>query len=954
MAKRKIYRKKPKKRKLKFCKKGFRFFIKACFVGGILVILGNLFIFTYFAKDLPDPEAVLQEKIAQTTKIYDRTGKILLYEIHGPQKRTILSPEEIPDNIKHATVAIEDERFYQHAGIDIPSILRALWTDIKRGKLAQGGSTITQQFIKNRILTPKKSIVRKIKEIILALELEREYSKDEILTFYLNQVPYGRGTYGIEAAAQSYFGKPAKNLTLPEAATLAALPKAPSYLAPEGSHPEALKARQEYILERMYKLGYITKAELNKAKKAKVDFVKRRTSIKAPHFVMYVREYLEKNLGPEIVQKGGLRVKTTLNWKLQKKAEEIVKKLAKANQRNYNAENASLVALDPQTGEILAMVGSRDWFDDQIEGKVNVALRPRQPGSAFKPFAYAQAFEKGFTPQTIIFDVKTEFNPHCRQNATQEKDKYGLDCYHPTNYDHKTRGPVSFRSALAQSLNIPSVKVLYLAGIKNTITKAKKAGISTFEDEDRLGLSLVLGGAEVKLLDLTSAYSVFSQDGYYIPPTPIIEIKGLKQEPSFLKNQEPRKVFSKKTARAITDILSDNQARAPMFGESNYLSLPGIPSAAKTGTTQDYRDGWTIGYTPNIVAGVWVGNNDNSKMRPGAAGAAVAAPIWNEFMKEALKDKPHPEFAELSEFKADKPMLNGKFENKKIKIDSISGKLATKYTPPSVIKEKSFKKIHTILYYADRNNPRGPRPSNPTQDPQFENWEYAVQKWISTHPERKGEFNQSPPQEKDDIHIPENFPEIEFTEPEENEIITNPQVKIKLDATAKLGLKQVEIFIDNYLLDIIKQKPWEETVTLPSKFCTGDHKLLARAYDKVLNSSQETIDITTEFNCSKKEEQQKQPQLTLSLSQKDFPKKIKLEVKNLNNIKKASFYYYKTDRPSRIYLIGEKSTSSSPGVFNIQWEDKPQSGKYKIYAQILDKHSNIYKSNEVSLEITNN
>ncbi|MDO8743358.1 MAG: transglycosylase domain-containing protein, partial [Candidatus Azambacteria bacterium] len=486
----------------------------------ILVVL-FIFTFFYYSRQLPDPNAWQDRKVIQSTKIYDRGNK-LLYEIHGEEKRTVVPFNEISQIVKNATIVAEDAEFYQHSGVNIRGILRAVFNDIKGGAALEGGSSITQQLIKNTYLTPERTIGRKIKELILAIALERRYSKDEILNFYLNQIPYGSNSYGIEAAAQTYFNKPAKDLALAEAAYLAALPKAPSYYSPYGNHSEDLKSRANYILSRMRELKYISDADYNGASKTTVDFVGPKTGIVAPHFVMFIRDYLTEKYGEDFVEKGGLKVTTTLSIDLQKIAEKAIEDGAKRNEI-YNAKNAALVAIDPKTGQILTMVGSKNYFGEsepagcepgkncQFEPNVNVATRLRQPGSSFKPFAYATAINAGYTPDTVIWDVPTEFNPLCSWDGIAEPGINQETCYKPKNYDGRFRGPVTLKQALANSLNVPSVKIMYLAGIDNVINMAENLGITTLKDRSRYGLSLVLGAAEVKLLDMVSAYGVFSQ-----------------------------------------------------------------------------------------------------------------------------------------------------------------------------------------------------------------------------------------------------------------------------------------------------------------------------------------------------------------------------------------------------------------------------------------------------------
>lgn len=721
----------------------------------LIFIIVTLFIaaFFYYSRFLPDPNAWQDRKIIQSTKIYDNESKNLLYEIHGEEKRTVLASGDIPKIVKDATIVAEDAEFYSHSGINFRGILRAILTDIKirDKKTLEGGSSITQQLIKNAYLSPEKTFSRKIKELILAISLERKYSKDEILNFYLNQIPYGSNSYGIEAAAETYFNKSAKELNLAEAVYLTSLPKAPSYYSPYGNHGDELKTRANYILDRLYNLKYISEKDYEGAKKTTVDFVAQKTGIIAPHFVMFIREYLNEKYGEDFVEKGGLKVITTLNLKLQNIAEEVIKEGAIRNEI-YNAKNAALTAINPKTGEILAMVGSKNYFGEpeptncepgkscQFEPNVNVATRLRQPGSSFKPFVYATAITNGYTPQTVVWDIPTEFNSLCSWNGLAEP---GIDqetCYSPKNYDGKFRGPVTLKQALANSLNVPSVKILYLAGINNSINTAENLGITTLKDRSRYGLSLVLGSAEVKLLEMVSAYGVFASDGIRRESTGILKIEdGNGQILEEYKAQE-QKVLDEQTARVINEILSDNNARAPLFGLYSPLSLSEIPAAAKTGTTQDpnddtkAKDAWIIGYTPSIVAGVWVGNNNNTPIEKGGAGVAAAGPIWHDFMIAALKDKPIETFNEPLPIISEKPILNGQYQiSVKLKINKNNGLLVTEKTPLELIEEKSFMEIHEILYWLNKEDPQGPVSENPQTDSQFKNWEASLANWLKNN-----------------------------------------------------------------------------------------------------------------------------------------------------------------------------------------------------------------------------
>ncbi|MBI2462929.1 MAG: transglycosylase domain-containing protein [Candidatus Spechtbacteria bacterium] len=694
---------------------------------GLFLVGGG--VVAYYVKTLPSPQDLTNMRVVESTKIYDRTGTVLLYDIYDEQKRTIISQDQIPNFIKWATISAEDDSFYTNFGIDVKGIIRAMFKNIQSGGMQlQGGSTITQQFVKNAFLTREQTIPRKIKELILTLEIEWRYPKDQILTWYLNQIPYGSNTYGIEAASEFYFNKHAQDLTIAESALLAAIPRAPTYYSPHGNHPDELIARQQYILDRMRKFDYITQEDYDNALKEKLTFQKNQGGFKAPHFVLYVKEQLETIYGPNYLQSSGLVVRTTLDWDLQKKAEEIIKEEALKNLKN-KGQNAALVTIDPKTGQILTMVGSRDYFADPspagcISGKncafdpnVNVAIRPRQPGSSFKPFAYSEAFNKGYTPDTIIFDIPTEFNAYCAPDGSQDKDQYGLKCYHPQNYTGTFRGPVTMKEALAQSINIPAIKTLYLAGVSETISLAKKMGITSLRDPSRYGLSLVLGGGEVTLLEETSAYGVFATSGSYMPTTSIISITDTEGNVVQKHNETPQLVLDKSVTDLISGILSSDDLRAPVFGRHGNLYTPNISTAVKTGTTQNYRDAWTVGYTPDIVVGVWVGNNDGTFMTQG--GVNAAAPIWNKIITY-IYNRPKSNSDFIVSRASTLPVLSPSQTGNLI----LDGNIAGLETVDGV--------FHTILYFLDKDNPRGQ--GNSQGDAQFSQWEAAISNWIKTNP----------------------------------------------------------------------------------------------------------------------------------------------------------------------------------------------------------------------------
>ncbi|MEK7193742.1 MAG: transglycosylase domain-containing protein, partial [Patescibacteria group bacterium] len=690
-----------------------RLFLKIIFLLFLMILglaLFGLAAVSKIAKELPNPEQFASRPIIESTKIYDRAGEILLYEIHGEEKRTVIPFGEIPDYVKKATLTIEDRNFYTHQAFDWRAVLRALIVNIIEGRVAQGGSTITQQLAKNTFLKPEKTIERKIKEVVLAYWLERNYSKDEIFNLYLNQISYGASAYGIEAAAKTYFDKSAKGLTLSEAATLAALPRAPTYYSPWGPHADELERRRNYILEQMLELGFIDEEEKERSKNTQPKFAVRGLgSIKAPHFVMMVRDYLVNKHGEEAVEKSGFKVITTLDWKMQEIAERVVGEGAERNELLYQGKNAALVAQDPKTGQILALVGSRDYFNEDVEGKFNVAVQGlRQPGSALKPFAYLTAFKKGYTPDTFLFDLPTEFSSYinvCPLININYSDKNPL-CFHPQNFSQTFQGPVTFRQALAQSINVPSVKVLYLAGLAETIKTSQDFGITTLNDLSRFGLSLVLGGGEVKLIEMVGAYSVFSQEGVKHQQSFILRITDNQGMILEQYRDQATQVAEPQYIRLINNILSDEEARRPLFQNSfNLTVFPNREVALKTGTTNDFRDAWAIGYTPSLVVGVWAGNNDNKPMQKQAGSILAAVPIWHAFLNEILNNYPEeffnrPESLPLIE----KLMFNGNY----------------------IGEDNQF---HDILYYIDKNDPLGPIPENPEIDSQFYNWEEPVKNW---------------------------------------------------------------------------------------------------------------------------------------------------------------------------------------------------------------------------------
>lgn len=791
---------------------------------------------------IPDLSSFTARKVVESTKIYDRTGTTLLYDFNQGVKRTAVADSEISRNVKNATVAIEDADFYNHHGIKFTSIIRAVIANILGGSYAQGGSTITQQVVKNSLLTADKKISRKLKEWVLALKIERVLSKAEILDIYLNESPYGGTIYGIEEASKTYLGKKASDLSVAESAYLASLPNAPTYYSPYGNNKQQLEDRKNLVLSKMLQNKFISKDEYTIAKAEKVVWKpQENTGIKAPHFVMWIRQYLESTYGKTLLLEGGLKVTTTLDYGLEQKAEEMAKQYATDNQKNFNAENLSLVAMDPKTGQILVMVGSRDYFDKTIDGNFNVSLARRQPGSSFKPIVYAEAFNKGYTPDTTVFDLPTEFDTECLPDGKPiiagNEDK----CYMPENFDGNYLGPISFRNALAQSRNIPAIKVFYLAGQKDSLRLAKDMGISSLTNIGQYGLTLVLGGGEVSLLDMAGAYSVFASNGARNPYTGILEV--LDKNGKVLESYKPRpiQVLPEQTALLINDILSDNVARTPEFGEHSALFIESRPVAAKTGTTNDYRDAWILGYTPNLVVGAWAGNNDNSPMVKKIAGFIVA-PFWNAFVTEALKQYPVENFKKPAPIdkSAIKPALAGLWQGGQAYfVNKTTGELATEYTPAEFKEERVVKQIHSILYWVDKNNPAGPSPVSPYDDPQFNLWEYPIQKWALAN----NIFNETTaiiPTATDSIHGPTVAPQITITNP--NPMLTydkNGQMVVAVNITGRFPITKVDYFVNGVFAGSVNRYPWNFSF-LPSSIdsLAENNQINVVVYDSVMNRSE--------------------------------------------------------------------------------------------------------------------
>ncbi|MFC1622414.1 penicillin-binding protein [Patescibacteria group bacterium] len=921
-------------------------------IGAMILVIA----FFWYSRELPTSTELLTKNPGASTKIYDHTGEILLNDVNADFRRIKISLNNLPEYVKWSAIVAEDKQFYSHHGINFRGILRAVFKNILRGDpTGEGGSSISQQFVKNALLSPEKTYTRKLKEAILTWQLERRFSKDEILEMYFNEIPYGGTAYGIESASNKYFDKSAVDLSLAEASVLAALPQAPSYYSPYGSRKDKLILRQHWILDSLVEEGYIPEAKAEAAKLQELDFKNVSSSILAPHFVFYVRDLIAEEYGEEMLESGGLSIITTLNMDQQRIAEEVVKERVETNIEKYNARNASLVAMSVDTGEITAMIGSADYFDEDNDGAVNVALRPRQPGSSFKPIVYTTAFSKGYTPETILFDTLTNF-------------KAEPEDYEPHNYDEAYYGPVSIKKALAGSLNVPAVKTMYLVGVENILDKAEDMGYSTFEDRSRFGLSLVLGGGEVKLLEHTAGFATLADEGEYKKPLAILEVKdkdGKTLEKNNPQRNKKKRIFDKDVALQTTSILSDNNERAFVFGEANYLTLGARPVAAKTGTTNDYKDAWTMGYTVDLACGVWVGNTRGETMTGAAAGANTAAPIWNAFMKrvheETRQDKDADEVGwEIKSFEQpkredlpNKAMLNGKLADEiVVKIDKNTGKLATDLTPASQIEEKIFREVHNVLHYVNKNNPLGPVPSEPWNlDENYNNWELAVEEWAKAN---GYETDIELPTDKDDLHVPENKPNISINSPSNNSEFTSLEITVNISSSAKRGVQRVEYYLDNTKINTITTSPFNLENFKLVGFNNGEHVLKAIAFDDVDNSASDEIKIILNLSASDlKSITVLSPNNSDTILAEMFPYPIEISINNFEYYTKADFYIRNSSGLSADEAgskwIGWREIKNGQEV--LTWSDVPVAGEYDLYILITDKYGHTTESQSVKIEI---
>jgi len=804
-------------------------------IGVVAIFLASFIIFPLFAFNLPSPDEIVRRE-GFSTKILDRDGEVL-YDIFANQKRTPIEIADVPEYLKQATVAIEDKNFYTHGGFDPLGMLRGLTKIFTKG-YAQGGSTLTQQLVKNVLLTSERSIIRKIREFILAVQIERKYSKDEILQMYLNEAPYGGTAWGVESASETYFGKNVKDLNLTESAILAGLPQRPSVYSPYSAYPDAYIERTKQVLRRMNEDGYITKEqeEESVSQLENVEFLNRGANFKAPHFVQYVQSILEERYGERITEQGGLRVTTTLDLELQEKAQEIVADEISKVEDTYHITNGAAVVINPQTGEIMAMVGSKNFGAEDYDGQVNVTMSLRQPGSAIKPITYVTALKKGYTPSTLIMDTPTEF-----------PGGEGQPSYNPVNYDGKYRGPIQLRYALANSINVTAVKTLALVGIKDTLETAYDMGLTTLEPTketlSRVGLSLTLGGGEVRLLELTGAYSAFANQGFNVEPIAILKVED--SDGKVLEETKPEKgkrVLTPEQAYLIADILSDNSARAMVFGSNSLLNISGRQVLVKTGTTNDRRDNWAIGGDTQAMVGVWVGNNDNSEMKSVASGVSGASPIWRRIILSALDGKPVISFEqpggivtasvdEVSGYAAHDgyPSRIEKFidgtqpgedvVHKKLKVCKNDGKLAT----PSDIASGNYDEKEYFVF----------KEEDPTAASGGTNkWQEGILAWLSTQTDSK----YHPPTDYCGTQNPVN---VEFVSPTDRTSNLSNKFSVEVKADSTSSISQVELYTDGVKVRTFTSRPYKQDVDLEN----GVHSLRAVAKDSNGKESDRVITV---------------------------------------------------------------------------------------------------------------
>jgi len=833
------------KRKVNFKSKDFwfRFFRALLALIGIgFVVLVILFI--WFSKDLPTPSKVVRRD-GYSSKVYDRNGKPL-YDIYDQAKRDPVAFSDVPDYLKKATVAVEDKEFYKHSGFDPLTPFRIIKNVFYFGKVT-GGSTLTQQLTRNVLLTTERSLTRKIKELILSIQIDAKYSKDEILSMYLNEAPYGGASWGAEPAAQQYFGKSVKELNLTECAILAGLPQLPSVYSPFSKTPTAYVARTNHVLTRMVEDGYISKelasSTMEEAKNYK--FASGSTT-KAPHFVFWIKDLLAAKYGEAVVEGGGLKITTTLDLEMQEEAQKIVStEVDKAE--NLGISNGAALILDPTNGQVLAMVGSRDYFSTKTDGNFNVVTQAlRQPGSAIKPVTYLAGIKNGMTASTMIMDTPVTFI-----GVGGQKD------YSPQNYNGKFNGPMSLRNALGNSINVTAVKTLANVGIENMLTLANDMGLTTLaptkENLAKFGLSVTLGGGEIKMIELASAYTAFANGGTSMKAIGILKVEDrngrILEE---YKTPDGKKVMTPQEAFIISDILSDNSARELTFGVVNGLQVGGYKVAVKTGTTNDKRDNWAIGWTPNLLSVVWVGNNNNTPMGKIASGVSGATPIWKKIMVYVLPKRDKQDFPipdKIVNLEADKisgylahdgfPLRNEYFiDGTQLAISDpihmnlkvcrgVSG-LAT----PDDVANGNFDSKEFFKF----------KENDPISTDGKNRWQEGIDKWILEQSDTSKYF---PPENycRSDgmVNVAINTPG--------NESTVSKQFDIKITTTSLKKIIEVKLWIDGIERKNWIEKPYEITI---NDLVDGAHVIKVRATDKDGNSQErETkIGVNTAWNAT--------------------------------------------------------------------------------------------------------
>jgi 1A family penicillin-binding protein len=900
-----------------------RKFFALCLKGGAVLAFLLLIYTLWISRDLGalDPNHLRDRNIHQSTKLFDRTGQHILYEIFTDERRTLVTLDKIPKYLQQGVIATEDKTFYTNSGVRLLSIGRAVAVGVFTNKQIGGTSTLTQQLIKNAVLTNERSIDRKLKEIILSLRLTQKYSKDEILQIYFNEIPYGSTNYGVESAAQNYFGKTVSELTLEQCATLAGLPKAPSkYL----NNPEALKNRRDFVLQRMFEEKYITEQEMKDAQATPLSFSRRIGNITAPHFVFFVRDQLSEMYGDPMVDTGGLSVITSLDYD----AQIIAEKAMTDNEKLMNdagASNAALVSFDAKTSHILAYVGSKDFMNKEINGQFDVVSQARrQPGSSIKPIIYAAAFEKGYTPDTILFDVLTNF-------AISGKP------YQPQNYTLKEYGPVTLRQSLQGSLNIPAVKTFYLVGEKKGIEFANRLGYTTFNDGN-FGLSLVLGGGEVSMLEHVHAYSVFADNGIYNDTISILKVQDPKGEVLYeWKPTEGKQVVDPKVTATLSNVLSDDASRAYIFGAGSALTLGGRPVAAKTGTTNGYKDAWTVGYTPSYVTGVWAGNSDNTPLKAGFGGGKVSGQIWNSYMKNFLQNKPVENFPEPPVNDAEKPVLRGSSGGGiTLGINSITGKIAVTSTPAEFIVQKTFLQPHDILHYVNKDDPRGPAPENPASDSQYSVWEAAIQDWIARKHKEDPTWVMSfeePPTEFDSAQSPEFVPILTVLSPTPGAVFKTRNLTTQIEVSAPRGVAKVSYFVDKKPVQVVTAFPFNLNISL-REIENGPHELSMIAQDDLGNYTQVAVPITIDAG-------EVGPYVTWvrgipSLSFTDFPATFFLNPSKVEQIRELRVFKQNPNGVRESLAVYTDFTHMTNGQIIVPWTDPASTGSWKLLTEITD------------------